>query len=313
MEGVVNFSKKIWQKAAPAGVRNKLACLVCLPVCLQSGPPRFLHDDRTAKVFTKAVCCSAQVEREPGSQQSGSTNLYAHECLCATCCWVLDDNGLGATDMSFLEKEAVEIQIKYAGFIARQQRQCLIVICVLCLVVMKAMKGMRSVVWNLATQFALSYFSRCALSETILRVMHNVPCRTKPLQMVLCSVDGELNKERRVVRAHNACKLILTKADPPSSLATSIATQLEQVASKSSRKLPEDLDYMSIGTLSMEAREKLAKVQPRNIGQASHIGGVNPADISALLVYLEVQRRRGEAASQPSKQATPAATASAAQ
>ena len=39
-----------------------------------------------------------------------------------------------------------------------------------------------------------------------------------------------------------------------------------------------------------------AQVQPRSIGQASHIGGVNPADISALLVHLEVQKRRSDAA-----------------
>jgi len=72
--------------------------------------------------------------------------------------------------------------------------------------------------------------------------------------------------------------------------------QLEQLASKAQRKLPDDIDYFAISTLSMEAREKLHKVRPRDIGQASRIGGVNPADISALLVYLEVQRRRDAAA-----------------
>lgn len=72
--------------------------------------------------------------------------------------------------------------------------------------------------------------------------------------------------------------------------------QLEQLAGKARKKLPVDLDYASITTLSMEAREKLAKFRPADIGQASRIGGVNPADISALLLHLEVQKRRAAAA-----------------
>ena len=65
--------------------------------------------------------------------------------------------------------------------------------------------------------------------------------------------------------------------------------QIDQVARHSNRKLDENLDYMKIETLSMEAREKLTKVKPLTIGQATRIGGVNPADINALLIYLEMQ------------------------
>ena len=67
--------------------------------------------------------------------------------------------------------------------------------------------------------------------------------------------------------------------------------QIEQISRHSNKKLPSDIDYMSIDTLSMEAREKLTKVRPLTLGQASRIGGVNPADINALLVYLELRSR----------------------
>jgi len=63
--------------------------------------------------------------------------------------------------------------------------------------------------------------------------------------------------------------------------------QIDQVSKQMNRPLPSDLDYMNINSLSMEAREKLTKVKPLTIGQASRIGGVDPADINALLVYLE--------------------------
>ncbi|MTF39745.1 tRNA uridine-5-carboxymethylaminomethyl(34) synthesis enzyme MnmG [Cyanobacterium aponinum] len=70
--------------------------------------------------------------------------------------------------------------------------------------------------------------------------------------------------------------------------------QIEQIARHSNKKLDENLDYMAIETLSMEAREKLTKVKPLTVGQASRIGGVNPADVNALLIYLELQNNKNQ-------------------
>jgi tRNA uridine 5-carboxymethylaminomethyl modification enzyme len=53
------------------------------------------------------------------------------------------------------------------------------------------------------------------------------------------------------------------------------------------KKIPENIDYDAVTGIATEARQKLKKVQPLSIAQASRISGVNPADISILLVYIE--------------------------
>ena len=67
--------------------------------------------------------------------------------------------------------------------------------------------------------------------------------------------------------------------------------QVEEFKRMEQRALPEDIDYLSIGGLRTEARQKLDKIRPRSFGQASRISGVSPADIAALMIWLETGRR----------------------
>ena len=57
------------------------------------------------------------------------------------------------------------------------------------------------------------------------------------------------------------------------------------------KKINEDINYENIKGLRLEARQKLNKVKPTSVGQASRISGVSPADISVLLIYLETLKR----------------------
>ena len=63
--------------------------------------------------------------------------------------------------------------------------------------------------------------------------------------------------------------------------------QVEDLRRMEARRLPRDLDYQSMPGLRLEAREKLSAVRPENLGQASRISGVSPADIAALMIHLE--------------------------
>ena len=69
---------------------------------------------------------------------------------------------------------------------------------------------------------------------------------------------------------------------------------VENMRKLETKCLPDDIDYMNVTGLRLEAQEKLNKIKPLNIGQASRISGVSPADISVLMIYLMKQNNRGE-------------------
>jgi tRNA uridine 5-carboxymethylaminomethyl modification enzyme len=63
--------------------------------------------------------------------------------------------------------------------------------------------------------------------------------------------------------------------------------QIERFKKMEDHKLPDDIDYDAIKGLRIEARQKLDRIRPQSVGQASRISGVSPADISVLLIYLK--------------------------
>ena len=56
------------------------------------------------------------------------------------------------------------------------------------------------------------------------------------------------------------------------------------------KMIPDDIDYSLVDNIALEAREKLKKIRPRTIGQASRIAGVDPTDITLLLLYLKMRK-----------------------
>lgn len=67
--------------------------------------------------------------------------------------------------------------------------------------------------------------------------------------------------------------------------------QIARAKKLEEKALPSDLDYSSISGLRLEAREKLSRIKPLNLGQAGRISGVNPADVAVLMVYLAERKK----------------------
>ena len=67
--------------------------------------------------------------------------------------------------------------------------------------------------------------------------------------------------------------------------------QVEQFRKEEDRALPQDIDYQQITGLRLEARQKLSAIRPLNLGQASRVSGVSPADLAVLMIYLELREK----------------------
>ena len=128
-------------------------------------------------------------------------------------------------------------------------------------------------------------------------------CGTEPLQTGAklaqiirrpqCSYEGTafLDKERP-----SLSKEVREQVDLSIKYEGYIKIQLEQVEQMrklEKKTLPDNVDYSQIRGLRLEASEKLNKIKPLSVGQASRISGVNPADVSVLLVWLEQNRKSG--------------------
>lgn len=104
---------------------------------------------------------------------------------------------------------------------------------------------------------------------------------------------AEIDKERKELR-REICEAVEIEIKYEGYIEKQLQ-QVRQFKKMEERKIPKDLDYNEINGLRLEAKQKLSQIKPDNIGQASRISGVSPADISVLLIHLEqLRRKKGE-------------------
>ena len=68
--------------------------------------------------------------------------------------------------------------------------------------------------------------------------------------------------------------------------------EADRMLKMDSVRLPEDIDYLHLDNLALEARAKLQEIRPLSLGQASRISGINPSDIQVLAIYLKQNKRQ---------------------
>ena len=73
-----------------------------------------------------------------------------------------------------------------------------------------------------------------------------------------------------------------------------IYKEIEKLSRLEEKQIPDDIDYQKVTNLASEARQKLEKIRPKTIAQASRISGVNPVDISVLTIYLKKEYGKNE-------------------
>ena len=143
------------------------------------------------------------------------------------------------------------------------------------------------------------------LKSEILKTAHITPELIKYFESIgekipaqACSIESLLKRPNfNFVKANKALKLVkgysrevLTAVDIDIKYAGYLSRQLEQIEKErklEEKKIPMDMDYSKLEGLRLEAREKLAEIKPLTVGMASRISGVNPADITVLLMYLK--------------------------
>jgi tRNA uridine 5-carboxymethylaminomethyl modification enzyme len=143
------------------------------------------------------------------------------------------------------------------------------------------------------------------LKKEILKTAHITPEFIKYFESIgekipaqACSIENLLKRPNfNFVKANKFLKLVkgysrevLTAVDIDIKYAGYLSRQVEQIEKErklEEKKIPMDIDYFKLEGLRLEAREKLSEIKPLTVGMASRISGVNPADITVLLMYLK--------------------------
>ena len=145
-----------------------------------------------------------------------------------------------------------------------------------------------------------------AVGQTVAQLLKRPEVTIEQLAPILCKLSSQFfERDPSESSASSALKLSSEVRNELKSVETEIKYEgyllqqqraMERLKKSEQHAIPEWFDYKSISGLSREMQEKLTKVRPRTIGQASRIPGVTPAAVSLVNVYIEIQARRREQA-----------------